>query len=110
MKIDRGILAAGLATAILLVSAATAQASHTHAKVVGNGQCVVLAENAGEEDVNLPAAVFEHNPNVSVAPAPGRNHPLHVLVHKGTPGASGGYYVYGSPEADVACSAGYVNR
>ncbi len=110
MKIYRAVLAGGLAVAISLVSATAAQASHTHAKVVGNGQCVLLAENAGEEDVNLPAAVFERNPNVSVAPAPGRNHPLHVLVHKGTPGASGGYYVYGSPEADAACSAGYVNR
>ena len=79
-------------------------------KLVGNGQCVVLAENAGEESVDLPQAVFEHNPNVTVSPAAGRNHPLHVLVHKRVPGASGEYFVLGSPEANAACGGVYVNR
>jgi len=110
MRIKQAAIVAGLACAVPLAGAGAAQASHTHAKVVGNGQCVVLAENAGEEDATLPAAVFQHNPNVTVAPASGRNHPLHVLVHKGTPGESGGYYVLGSPDGNAACSAGYVNR
>ena len=110
MRIKRAALVAGIATSLPLASAGAAQATHTHAMVVGNGKCVVIAEGAGEEDVNLPGAVFEHNPNVVVDPAPGRNHPLHVLVHRGVPGQSGGYYVYGSAEGNAACSEGYVNR
>ena len=31
-------------------------------------------------------SVFEHNPNVDIAPATDRLHPLHVLVHQGVPG------------------------
>ena len=94
----------------VLASAGTALATHTHVKVVGNGQSVVLAENAGEEAVNLPPAVFAHNPNVEIAPTAGRNHPLHVLVHKGVPGGSDDYFVLGSSDANAACAAGYVNR
>ena len=110
MKTRRVLAVTGVAAFALLASAGTALANHTHVKAVGNGQCVVLAENAGEEAVNLPPAVFEHNPHVDVAPAAGRNHPLHVLVHKGVPGDSGGYYVLGSAEANAACPRGYVNR
>ncbi len=68
------------------------------------------AENAGEEDVNLPPAVFAHTGNVQVSPAAGRNHPLHVLVHKGVPGGSDDYFVLGSSDASTACAAGYVSR
>ena len=110
MKTRRMLAVAGVAALGSLASAGTALANHTHVKVVGNGQCVVLAQDAGEESVVLPAAVFEHNPHVDVAPAAGRNHPLHVLVHKGVPGDSGGYYVLGSGEANAACPRGYVNR
>ncbi len=110
MKLRRVLAVVGIAALSMLGSAGTALATHTHVKVVGNGECVVLAENAGEEDVNLPSAVFAHNPNVDVTPAAGRNHPLHVLVHKGVPGDSGDYFVLGSPEANAACADGFVNR
>lgn len=111
----RGARRFALVTAAIAVGVmgfpSAAHASHTHAKVVGNGQCVVLAEGAGEESVVLPAAVFDHNPNVD-APAgnPTRSHPLHVLVHLGVPGDHLQLYVLGTPAADAACAAGYVNR
>ncbi len=94
----------------LLAMSGAAFADHTHAKVVGNGQCVVLAEGAGEESVVLPLSVFENNPNVDIAPTASRMHPLHVLVHLGQAGEQNALFVYGTPAADAACSAGYVNR
>lgn len=78
--------------------------------VLGNGRCVVMAENAGEEAVALPLAVFENNPNVDISPTALRMHPLHVLVHQGRPGENNALYVYGTPAADAACAAGIVNR
>jgi hypothetical protein len=78
--------------------------------LVGNGECVVLAEGAGEEAVTLPLSVFENNPNVDIAPTAGRMHPLHVLVHLGQAGEHNQLFVYGTPAANAACSAGYVNR
>lgn len=95
---------------VLLAMSPPAFADHTHAKVVGNGQCVVLAEGAGEERVVLPASVFTKNPNVDIDPAAGLSHPLHVLVHRGQAGEHVALFVYGTPAADAACSAGYVNR
>ena len=89
--------------------AAPALATHTHAKATGQaGTCVLLAQGAAEEAVDLPAGVFDHNPNVTVAPTAGRNHPLHVLVHTGVAGADGGYWVYDNGESAAHCSA-YVN-
>jgi len=110
MSLKRTFSAAAIAGSLFLVAASSAFATHTHAMVVGNGQCVVIAEDAGEEDVVLPAAVFDHNPNVDIAATEGRSHPLHVLVHQGVPGDHLQIYVYGSPQADAACTAGYVNR
>jgi hypothetical protein len=99
-----------LGAVLLLALAATpALANHSHVKLLGNGQCVVLAEGAGEDDVILPMSVFEHNPNVDVSSA-GPAHPLHVLVHKGVPGDHGWYAVYGSEYGNELCKAGYVNR
>ena len=95
---------------LLLATPGSASADHTHVKVVGNGQCVVLAEGAGEESVVLPLSVFENNPNVDIAPATGRMHPLHVLVHLGKAGEQNALFVYGTPAADAACAGGYVNR
>jgi len=91
-------------------AASPAQADHTHAKVVGNGQCVILAQDGGEKYVVLPDTVFVSNPNVD-APAgnPIRSHPLHVLVHLGVPGEHQAIYVLGTPEGNAACAAGYVN-
>ncbi|ELT45924.1 hypothetical protein ACJJV6_03065 [Arthrobacter nitrophenolicus] len=114
MKTTRTLGTVGAASAaaalLLLASSGAAVADHTHAKVVGNGECVVMAEGAGEERVDLPDAVFDHNPNVDIAQAANRTHPLHVLVHQGRAGENIALYVYGTPAADAACAAGYVNR
>ena len=99
-----------LGAALLLALAATpAFASHTHVMALGNGQCVLLAANGGEEDVTLPMAVFEHNPNVDIAPTADRLHPLHVLVHQGRPGEHKSIAVAGTPAAAALCKNGIVN-
>ena len=93
---------------LFAATALPASATHTHAKATGqDGVCVLLAADAGEEDVVLPTAVFTSNPNVTTSPTAGRNHPLHVLAHKGVPGADGGYWVHGA-ESDQFCSS-YLN-
>jgi hypothetical protein len=108
MSLRRTLGVGVLATAMSLAAASSALATHTHVMVVGNGLCVVIAENAGEENVALPSSVFEANPNVDIAATEGRSHPLHVLVHQGVPGEHGEIYVYGSAEANAACWAGYI--
>jgi hypothetical protein len=101
---------AALAAAILLgLAAAPVSANHTHVMQLGNGQCVLLAADSGEEDVTLPLAVFERNPNVSIAPTEHRMHPLHVLVHLGEAGTHHAIAVAGSPAAAALCPAGFVN-
>jgi hypothetical protein len=101
---------AALAAALLLALVATpALASHSHVMAIGNGECVLLAANGGEEDVELPLAVFEHNPNVDIAAVIDRLHPLHVLVHKGVPGDHNQLAVAGTAEAAALCWAGIVN-
>ena len=102
-------LASGASAFLLLASSGAAVADHTHAKVVGNGGCVVIAQGSGEARVDLPSAVFTGNPNVDIAEAEGRTHPLHVLVHQGVPGENMALYVVG-PATDVACPAGFINR
>lgn len=102
--------ASAAAALLLLASSGAAVANHTHVKVAGNGECVVMAEGAGEENVDLPDAVFTNNPNVDIAQADFRTHPLHVLVHQGRAGENNALYVYGTPAAKGACTAGYVNR
>jgi hypothetical protein len=106
-RLVRALLVAG---ALLALIAGPAAATHSHVMVVGNGECVVLAEGAGEADVSLPLAVFDHNPNVTIAPSDYRMHPLHVLVHKGIPGSNHPMEVAGTPAATLLCTAGYVNR
>ncbi|MDP9397077.1 MAG: hypothetical protein M3P96_04295 [Actinomycetota bacterium] len=114
MKTRKAISAAGLvvgaSAAFVLATPGTALATHTHVMQVGSGQCVVLAEEAGEESVLLPAAVFENNPNVDIAATAGRTHPLHVLVHKGAAGDHRNLYVLGTQEATKACGTQFVNR
>lgn len=105
-RLVRPALGAGL---LLALAATPALASHTHVMAIGNGECVLLAANGGEEDVALPMAVFDHNPNVDIAPAPDRLHPLHVLVHKGVPGDHNQLAVAGTAEAAALCWAGIVN-
>ena len=106
----RAALVAVATGGLVLTMSPAAMADHTHAKVVGNGQCVVLAEGAGEEAVVLPLSVFENNPNVDIAPTASRRHPLHVLVHFGQAGEHNALFVYGTPAEAAACAAGYVNR
>lgn len=79
-------LASGASAVLLLSSSGAAVANHTHSKVVGNGSCVIIAQDSGEASVFLPSAVFTGNPNVDIPEVNGRTHPLHVLVHQGVPG------------------------
>jgi hypothetical protein len=102
----RPIIGAGL---LLGLAVTPVLASHTHVMALGNGECVILAANGGEEDVALPMAVFDHNPNVDIAPVPDRLHPLHVLVHKGVPGDHNQLAVAGTAEAATLCANGIVN-
>lgn len=94
---------------LLALAAMPALASHTHVMAIGNGECVILAANGGEEDVSLPPPVFNHNPNVDIAPTADRLHPLHVLVHQGVPGEHNQIAVAGTPAADALCPGGIVN-
>lgn len=94
---------------LLVLGATPVAAGHSHVLSIGNGACVLLAANGGEEDVALPASVFDHNPNVDVAMIADRLHPLHVLVHKGKPGEHLHLAVAGTAEADALCWAGIVN-
>jgi hypothetical protein len=103
------ITAAVSAAAIITLAATPALASHTHVMSLGNGECVLLAHEAGEESVVLPLSVFEHNPNVDIAAAAGRMHPLHVLVHLGQAGEHLDLAVAGTPAAAALCPDGIVN-
>ena len=81
--IRRTAAAAIIAGTVSIAGAGTAVADHVHSKQVGNGACVLLAQQGGEGDVDLPfasAAQIEAN----------RAHPLHLLVHLGQPGAEAG--------------------
>lgn len=97
------------AAALLALAAAPVAASHTHVMQIGNGHCVLLAFDAGEESVVLPLSVFENNPNVTIAPTINRMHPLHVLVHLGEAGTHHQIAVAGSAAAATLCQAGIVN-
>lgn len=90
MRIIRIVGAAAVAAGIV-TSAAPASAAHTHVRHLGNGECVVLAENGHENDVELPASVADP----AMYPA-GRRHPLHVNVHMGEPGQHGLIQVLGA--------------
>lgn len=97
---------AALMVAGVALLAGSAYATHTHVKETGrDGACVVLAANGAEDEVDLPVAAFN---NTTVSPTPDRNHPIHVLVHKGRAGQNFGIYVQGSGE-DLANCSSYVN-
>jgi hypothetical protein len=102
MSITRIAATAALSGFLMVAGAGAAQADHTHVRVLGNGQCVVLAANGGEQDVQLPHAdEFPEN----------RRHPLHVNVHLGKAGTRQGedvVFVQGSP-GDLANCDDYVN-
>ena len=105
-RLVRPAIGAGL---LLALAVTPALASHTHVMSLGNGQCVFLAEEAGEESVVLPLSVFEHNPNVDIAATAGRMHPLHVLVHLGQAGEHLELAVAGTAAAATLCPTGIVN-
>ena len=100
-------MAVPVAALMVAASALPAAADHTHFRVLGNGQCVLLAPDGGEKDVQLPnAEEFPTN----------RQHPLHVNVHLGVPGQVGQVFVaYPSSgvltaEAINLCGGEFVNR
>jgi hypothetical protein len=102
MRPRRTVLVSLAVTAILATTAIPASASHTHVRLLGNGECVILAADSGEPWVQLPYADEF---------APDRRHPLHVNVHLGAPGMRQGepvVWVQGSP-GDLANCNGYVN-
>lgn len=107
-RLTRSVILAMVA--ILTLGVATATATHTHVRALGNGHCVILAPDGGEHDVQLPEAVFDGNPNVTLdyaTTASNRRHPLHVLVHLGTAGMES-VWVLGSA-GDLANCDGYAN-
>lgn len=61
----------------LMLLAAPAAATHVHGKTLPNGECVLLAPDGGEQEVQLPGTEDY---------AENRRHPLHVNVHLGVPG------------------------
>lgn len=86
----------------LLGTALPATASHTHVRLLGNGQCVIIAADSGEAAVELPDTDEF---------APDRRHPLHVKVHLGSPGMRQGepvVWVQGSA-GDLENCSGYTN-
>jgi hypothetical protein len=107
--VKRLVSAVVSAAAVLALAAAPALATHTHVMSLGNGECVLLAHEAGEESVVLPASVFTHNPNVDIPSTPGRTHPLHVLVHLGQAGERLQLAVAGTAAAVALCPDGIVN-
>jgi hypothetical protein len=103
----RALLVVPLATVAVLLQASPAAADHTHFRVLGNGDCVLLAPDGGEKYVQLPNA-DEYATN--------RRHPLHVNVHLGQPGEVGEIYVaYGADgvltgDAIRLCGGTFINR
>lgn len=96
---------ATVAVAAVLLGAAPASADHVHFRVLGNGDCVLLAAKGGEQHVQLPGAGGAEN----------RRHPLHVKVHLGRPGDVGQVHVAYpasgvlTPEAVELCGGEFVN-
>jgi hypothetical protein len=94
----RTIAAAVTVGTVSLFGAGTVSATHTHSMETGNGSCVLLAQNGGEDDVTLPHADGPDN----------RRHPLHVNVHLGAPGRSGKIGVQGTG-SDPCLGGDYLN-
>ena len=94
---SRTTLAIGLGLLLAAVVAGPVAANHRHVMSIGDGRCVLLAPDGGEDEVELPLVVFSANPNVDIAPGADRLHPLHVLVHQGVPGEHTSIAVAGTP-------------
>jgi hypothetical protein len=100
------MLTGAAVVALLVANAMPAQADHVHFRVLGDGECVLVAPDGNEKYVHLPTAPeFPEN----------RQHPLHVNVHLGQPGEVGEIYVaYGAngvltAEAQELCGGVFVN-
>ena len=86
-RMRKGLVLGAAALGAVVLSAGPAAATHTHVLVLADGSCVVLAEKGAESEIDLSTGgVYDHNPNVDILPTADRNHPLHVLVHKGAAG------------------------
>jgi hypothetical protein len=104
MKNQRIIATLLFAGTLLAATALPASGDHTHVRAVGNaGRCVVLAEDGGEGNVQLPG--YDHLPA-------DRQHPLHVKVHLGAAGTRQGEHVVWvrGTTHDAANCTSYVNR
>jgi hypothetical protein len=93
--------------AVALPFPAAAAANHRHVLETGNGDCVVLAKQGGEPFVTLPDASF----NNTIEPVTTANpHPLHVHVHRGTPGEHNTIAVFGSAADPCLAAGNYLNE
>lgn len=97
------VVAAAVTVSSVLGIAGPAGATHVHSKQLGNGSCVVLAQNGGEKDVVLPAATG------GIGLPDSRRHPLHMLVHTGRPGMNFKIGVYGTASDPCRAAGDYVN-
>jgi hypothetical protein len=100
-------LLAPLTAAAVLAFPVAATATHLHVLVVGNGKCVVLAQDGNERWVELPTASFNNTTEPTTTANP---HPLHVHVHRGQPGQVVGIFVMGSASDPCAAAGEYLNQ
>lgn len=97
VRIRKVAVGVGVATVLVVGGSGVAGADHTHSLQTGNGSCVLLAQNGGEGNVQLPFASGPEN----------RRHPLHVLVHTAEPGQHVDIGVQGT-DSDP-CPDAYLN-
>ena len=100
--ITRSAVAALIAGTLLAFGATTAHADHIHSVQTGNGACVLLAHDGGENEVDLPFAT-------EAQVVANRAHPLHLLVHLGRPGQNVAIGVYGTASEPCFGTGDYLN-
>lgn len=100
--IKRAAAVAIIIGSVGFAGAGPASADHVHSKEVGNGSCVLLAQNGGEAEVELP---FATDAQVTAH----RAHPLHLLVHLGRPGQNFDIGVAGMASDPCFGSGDYLN-
>ncbi|HSJ91148.1 MAG TPA: hypothetical protein VK917_03720 [Ilumatobacter sp.] len=100
--IRRTVTGALIAGTVLAVGAATAHADHIHSVRTGNGACVLLAHDGGENEVELP---FATQAQIDAD----RAHPIHLLVHLGRPGQNIEIGVYGTASDPCFGTDDYLN-
>ena len=100
--IRRASVTALIVGTVTVAGAAPALADHVHSVQLGNGACVLLAQDGGEGEVALP---FATDAQVDAH----RAHPLHLLVHLGRPGAKVAIGVYGTASDPCIGTGDYVN-